>query len=85
MSAGYIARIQKVATGETRDCPMDYDFSEFEWTDGNYGCDCNRKIFFDRAKGVDSFDSSPCGTGDYSAIQVVSDDGTIIYQEQLQK
>lgn len=28
-------------------------YGMFIWTEGNYSCDCNRHIFFDRAKGVE--------------------------------
>lgn len=41
---------------------------EYHWTEGNYGCDCNRDIFFRTAEGLtqedafrESFGHVPCG------------------------
>ena len=37
------------------------DATEFLWTDGNYGCDCNRYLFFCRAAGASEDDPPDCG------------------------
>lgn len=39
------------------------DSQEFLWSDGNYGCDCNRRLFLCRANGLDDPDDEddPCG------------------------
>lgn len=50
----YKAHILKVSTGETRvrDIDLDWgDSSEYWWTCGNFGCDCNRELEFRRAGG----------------------------------
>lgn len=40
-------------------------FSSYNWGDGNDGCDCNRFLYFMRAKGLDLEDDDyPCGHGD---------------------
>ena len=47
----------------------------YQWTDGNYGCDCNRGIFFhDREVG----DDGPCTTGKYFVPSAVTDDGVTV-------
>ncbi len=37
------------------------------WEDGNYSCDCNRRLFFARANGDEEDWDSGCGEGEYSA------------------
>lgn len=44
---------------------------EFLWSDGNYGCDCNRSLFFNRALGLEDGDHQ-CSETDYA---VKLDDG----------
>lgn len=45
--------IQDTRTGEVRvhreDSEWDLGGYEYQWGCGNYSCDCNRSIFFDRA------------------------------------
>ena len=34
----------------------------YQWTEGNYGCDCNRALFFARAAGEEEEEENPpCG------------------------
>lgn len=51
----YVATIVDNATGERREAPMDLEWhdegSEFWWTEGNFGCDCNRFLEYERAGG----------------------------------
>jgi hypothetical protein len=72
--------IRDNTTGEVRRIPdvQDWDVSDpdwaedYLWTDGNYGCDCNRGLFFARAHG-DPTESRTwdCGTDRFS-IRVIS-------------
>jgi hypothetical protein len=39
--------ITRVETGETRSMPFDFD-GDFIWSEGNFSCDCNRNLFFER-------------------------------------
>lgn len=68
----------------------DGEFSEYIWREGNYACDCNRSLFFQRAGGTED----PCGTGpedpDYSdcnegpnrfKITIRDEQDKILYQE----
>jgi hypothetical protein len=59
----YRVPITKLETGETRIYEMDMpweDHTEFWWTEGNFGCDCNREILFERIDGKDA-DERKCG------------------------
>lgn len=48
------------------------DAVEFMYREGNYGCDCNRGLFMDRAFGLmRSTTSVPCGHDRYFVIRVV--------------
>lgn len=84
------ARIRFNETGEVRD----YTSSEvlpngdampdaWMWTDGNYGCDCNRALFFGYAAGL-KYDDMPdreCTEGEYSVQLVNPVDGVVYYNE----
>lgn len=74
----YVMRLTENATGRVaeREYPGAWnDSSEFWWTDGNFGCDCNRKAEFRRATGIpeervweeNGVDVCPCGEGAYDA------------------
>ena len=52
----YHVTIRDTTTGETRISrefkeDWDPDKSHWWWTEGNYGCDCNRQLEFIRAEG----------------------------------
>jgi hypothetical protein len=58
--------------------------SIFIWEDGNYSCDCNRALFFERAKtGDDSvWVEQECGHIVYKLDKlVVRETGEIVYSE----
>lgn len=63
--------IQKVQTGEVREYVDEYarfrengSYDDFMWSEGNYGCDCNRALFFALAAGEEDPDH-PCGHDQY--------------------
>lgn len=65
----YRYQIREVATGRTVVCKHDSleaNRSDFQWLEGNYSCDCNRKLAFDRELGVvldvASSTNYPCNT-----------------------
>jgi len=80
----------KVASGETRTfddelyTTADYD-GLYIWEDGNYGCDCNRYLFWERAGGREPFeegDELHCGSSEYRVDQIVRvSDGAVLYTE----
>jgi hypothetical protein len=68
-------------TGEERWYKYDFEWDhdgadEYMWTDGNYGCDCNRHLFFGRAIGQEPREDYPCGKTRYTAICAELPNGT---------
>lgn len=56
----------------------------YQWTDGNYGCDCNRTLFFARASGEDEpdMDSLECGDDErFELLKIVTANGLVLYPE----
>lgn len=51
----------------------------FIWSDGNFACDCNRRLLFARAAGEPDDWSGGCSEGDY-VVRIVWD-GQCIYAE----
>jgi hypothetical protein len=83
----YRVHIHDIATGVTRwfDFPYEWDYvdgsSEYLWSDGNYGCDCNRSLFFQReAGGDDTAQSLGCGSDRY-VIKIVEPEGYVLYED----
>jgi len=57
----------------------------FVWRDGNYRCDCNRILFFERAGGVepDLEKDDPCGYTAFVVDAIVRvSDGALLYSEK---
>lgn len=84
----YKVAIRKNATGEIRIAEMDFEWDKgndstdlFWWTEGNFGCDCNRYLEFERAGGHDPDDDVPddqqqeCGHTAYSVLYAEMPDG----------
>jgi len=84
-----VATITNVATGETRehhdDLPGDPLFAHstalYQWTDGNYSCDCNRALFFARAAGDESPADPPCGEAAFLVQLRDAETGEILLDE----
>lgn len=75
---GYSVLLRNNETGEERliKYPLQWDYSShFLWTEGNYACDCNRHLFFDRAIGIEPINVE-CGENKYSALYALLPDGT---------
>ena len=54
----------------------------FNYEEGNYSCDCNRKIFWGRAIEHEYEDEeTPCGDGKYSINLVNPQTGEVVYRE----
>ena len=73
--------IRKNATGEIRTFEDNMSVwlddgipNCFMWDEGNYSCDCNRFLFFERAGGLEpDWDEGPCGHDAYS-VNIESED-----------
>jgi hypothetical protein len=67
-----VVHIRKNETGEVRlyadRLSLDEDGSPrvFIWEDGNYRCDCNRRLFFARAHGETEDHDAGCSETEYS-------------------
>lgn len=78
----YCVTIRKNATGEIRAKEYPYEWSEgqlFWWTEGNFGCDCNRALAFERAAGLDpDIDDTECGHSAFTVLSAELPDGTVV-------
>lgn len=80
----YTVDILEVATGEVvrrgMDLPWD-DGSIYWWTEGNYSCDCNRRMEFMRGKELDPDDAeTECGDGAYR-VTITLPSGEVVLRE----
>jgi hypothetical protein len=60
------------------------DTEDFMWSDGNFGCDCNRQIFFERALGLEPSVDPACGDSAYRVVSVTDEAGKIVYAEDAE-
>lgn len=76
-SKGYYIIIRNNTTEEIVSLYHPYPFNNFWLTEGNYGCDCNRSMEFQRAKGIkeESIVAAECGYDLYDILWVVMNDG----------
>lgn len=85
--------LRKNATGEIRVFDDDFDSVsalEFMWRDGNYACDCNRHLYFERARdGFTEADEesvwvgASCGDGRYTVLYAECPNGACIPAHRL--
>jgi predicted dehydrogenase len=84
-----IALIRKNKTGEIREYKdelywgnwyQDEEPSTYIWEDGNYSCDCNRYLFFQRVKNENE-DNEECGDELYSVNLKNPKNEEIFYKE----
>jgi len=80
-----VVQIRRNADGAIRlreDTTVDPEWSdtdEYMWSDGNYGCDCNRGLFFALAGGDDE-PTTECGDTAYS-VRIVDGSGRELYAD----
>ncbi len=85
----YSFYLRNQLSDETCVCDQEYDREDgliYLWTDGSFGCDCNRSIFFynqDESKELD------CNSSDEDQViildKIVRDDGEVIYEIDLKE
>lgn len=82
----YKAAIRKNETGEIRFKVINNDFDDgdmWNWTEGNYSCDCNRELFWNSANGESlNFDNTRCSDDRFSVLYVELSDGSKIKIEE---
>lgn len=81
-----IVEIEKTSTGEVRTIASGldwYDHSEFFWTDGNFGCDCNRSLVFQcgAEEGDADEPEADCGVGEFRVVSIKAQDGKLLFSE----
>ena len=88
VSVKIIAHIRKNSSGEVRkyetDSLWDTDNNEpniFIWEEGNYSCDCNRRLFFARVKNEEEDWVSQCSRDGYSVNLQNPKNGEFFYKE----
>jgi hypothetical protein len=84
-AGSYLVALENSMTGEVRFYRQDFywdDFAEFMWTEGNFACDCNRAMMFQRANGEEATWDHPCGDVLYTALYAQLPDGTKIPLEE---
>ena len=80
-----VAKIKNVRTGEIRLCDTNIWETNglpdpYIWEDGNYACDCNRHLFFERAVGNEPDDSEcNCETDFYRVELFIGEE--LIYSD----
>lgn len=58
-----------------------WNYNTYWWKEGNASCDCNRELFFVRARNEDDPDEAECGDGRFSVRLSDADTGEILYDE----
>jgi hypothetical protein len=81
-----IVFIRKQATGEIRRHVDEYPWQgDYIWSEGNYACDCNRHLFFERAAGHEPYDDEDyegkCGDEAY-VIRIDDENGNELYRDE---
>jgi hypothetical protein len=79
-----IIYIRKEATKEVRTYTDPHPWeagSDYLWSDGNYGCDCNRHLFFERAAGHEPNEDCECGEEAYM-LRIEDDSGKELYRDE---
>lgn len=58
-------------------------FVDYIWSEGNYSCDCNRKLFFERAQGNEPDDTNTPCSFDKNRYEIIVRDleGNILYSD----
>ena len=71
----YTVFLRNNKTEEVKEIPQDGEWeegSEFWWTEGNMGCDCNRSILFGDA----TLENAECGDTRYTLVKVRFEGGS---------
>jgi len=75
----YTVTMRNNATGEVKDFVQDLPWethSHFWWTDGNYGCDCNRYLVWNDYPDED--DDTPCGHTMFTVLHATLQTGEVV-------
>lgn len=88
-AGNYDVLIRRNADGLGRVRRIDWNWNKngeggdmYWWTDGNFGCDCNREWEFQRAGGEPISDDPVCGGSRYTVVKIILPDGEEIPVDQ---
>ena len=89
----YVAKIIRNSDCEISFYSIKWDWTKngdrgdlYWWTDGNFGCDCNRYMSFERGKGREPKDDyCKCGYDCYTVPYVILPDGIKIKIDDVTK
>lgn len=73
--------IRRNSDGETRRMLWEHDTDHYSWTDGNYGCNCNRSLFFAQAGDKEDAEEDECGSGGYH-VRIERADGSVLFEDE---
>lgn len=80
----YTITITDTSTGESVQAPWEaaHPFEdEFQWSEGNSSCDCNRWLMFMRAKGDPRpVSDAQCSDGRF-LVSIADESGAVVYEE----
>ena len=89
----FTVQIKEIATGKVVEYHDDfepwegeYDHPwtglEYMWSEGNYACDCNRELYFNRSQGIEIHAcSTRCGESRYRCKITIDETGEVILDE----
>lgn len=83
----YTVRLRRNSDGEERvyftEFPHAAETLAFYWTEGNFGCDCNRELAFAWAAGIDTDDMDvECWPeGRFTVMELVTEDGRVLVRD----
>lgn len=81
MTAKCVIIVRNNATGDTVKMVEDLkNHTVHFWTDGNFGCDCNRAHCFGWARDSDEGTDHPCGDSAFS-IRIMDENGQVLHDE----
>ena len=78
----YYITIRENKTGNVVTIPSEHDDdgnAVHMWIDGNYSCDCNRRLFYDRELNRES-GSDKCGNTEFS-VRIDDESRELLYSE----
>lgn len=82
-----ICLLKRISDGKVAEYRDEHEWEDpedavYQWTEGNYGCDCNRQLFFARAAGEEEPRPKDLSCGEeqrFKLLSIVTESGAIIY------
>ena len=87
----YIIAIRKNDTGEIHYYTDTFTYEDeyhmlWQYTEGNFGCDCNRELFWYRLIGIEKIgEKLKCTDDRFSIVYIERPDGTRITEKEIEE